>query len=99
MIHQMGKTYIVCYDHYRPSHARYQAVATTDWKHWKDMAAETSLPDHAKHGSFLKIGDEEATQLFARRDAPKGNDAAAGAHRRSRPREMNSRPSTSDRSQ
>ncbi|MGH9599401.1 MAG: glycoside hydrolase family 43 protein [Terracidiphilus sp.] len=70
---QVGKTYIVYYDHYRPPRARYEAVATTDWKHWKDITAETSLPEHAKHGSFLKISDAEAARLLARHDAPSGS--------------------------
>ncbi len=67
---QVGKQYIVFYDHYRAPRARYEAVATTDWKHWRDITAETSLPEHSKHGSFLHITDEEATRLLARHDAP-----------------------------
>lgn len=66
-IHASGR-YIVFYDHYRAPHARYEAVATTDWKHWTDITAETSLPEHAKHGSFLRITDEEAERLSARHD-------------------------------
>jgi hypothetical protein len=65
-----GDRYIVFYDHYRPPHARYEAVATTDWKHWEDITAQISMPDHCKHGSFLKITDEEATRLLARHDPP-----------------------------
>lgn len=62
----VGRRYIVYYDHYRLPHARYEAVATTDWKHWKDITAETQLPAHCKHGSFLKITDAEAARLLAR---------------------------------
>ncbi len=67
---QVGKQYIVFYDHYRAPRARYEAVATTDWKHWQDITAQTSLPPYSKHGSFLHITDEEAVRLLARHDAP-----------------------------
>jgi len=66
---QLGNRFIVFYDHYRPPHARYEAVATTDWKHWDNITAETSLPPLSKHGSFLKISDDEALRLLARHDA------------------------------
>ncbi len=66
---QVGNRYIVFYDHYRAPRARYEAVATTDWKHWTDITAETSLPPYSKHGSFLHITDEEAARLLARHDA------------------------------
>jgi hypothetical protein len=67
---QLGNRYIVFYDHYRPPRARFEAVATTDWKHWTDITAETSLPPLSKHGSFLHITDEEAERLLARHDGP-----------------------------
>jgi hypothetical protein len=67
---QLGDRFVVFYDHYRPPRARYEAVATTDWKHWQDITAETSLPPFSKHGSFLHISDEEATRLLERQDAP-----------------------------
>jgi hypothetical protein len=67
---QVGHRYIVFYDHYRPPRARYEAVATTDWKHWQDVTVETGLPEHAKHGSFLKITDAEAARLLKRHDSP-----------------------------
>jgi len=73
---QVGHTYIVFYDHYRAPHARYEAVATTDWKHWKDVTAETSLPMYCKHGSFLHISDEEAAHLLARHATPRAGDPA-----------------------
>jgi hypothetical protein len=66
---QVGSKFIVFYDHYRPPRARYEAVATTDWKHWDDVTAQTSLPAFCKHGSFLKISDDEAARLLARHDA------------------------------
>ncbi len=67
---QVGNQFIVFYDHYRAPRARYEAVATTDWKHWRDITAESSVPEHCKHGSFLHITDEEATRLLARHDIP-----------------------------
>ena len=67
---QIGNQYIVFYDHYRAPRARFEAVATTDWKHWQDITAQTSLPPYSKHGSFLHITDEEAARLLARHDAP-----------------------------
>ncbi|HEV2485754.1 MAG TPA: glycoside hydrolase family 43 protein [Terracidiphilus sp.] len=65
---QIGKRFIVFYDHYRAPRARYEAVATTDWKHWEDVTADTSLPAYCKHGSFVKITNEEAERLLARHD-------------------------------
>ena len=65
---QVGDRYIVFYDHYRPPRARYEAVASTDWKHWQEITASTSLPENCKHGSFLRITDAEATRLLARHD-------------------------------
>ena len=67
---QLGNRYVVFYDHYRAPRARYEAVATTDWKHWQDITAQTSLPPFSKHGSFLKITSQEADRLLARHDAP-----------------------------
>jgi hypothetical protein len=67
---QVGNQYIVFYDHYRAPRARYEAVATLDWKHWKEITAQTALPAHSKHGSFLHITDAEAAPLLARHDTP-----------------------------
>ena len=72
---QVGKRVIVFYDHYRAPRAHYEAVATSDWKHWEDITAEISLPAFCKHGSFLKITDEEAERLLARHD-PRQPEAA-----------------------
>jgi hypothetical protein len=69
---QIGNRYIVFYDHYRAPRARYEAVVTTDWKHWQDVTAQTSLPPFSKHGSFLRITDDEAVRLLARHDATAG---------------------------
>ena len=66
---QVGNQYIVFYDHYRAPRARYEAVATTDWKHWRDITSQISMPAFCKHGSFLHITDKEATRLLARHDS------------------------------
>ena len=67
---KVGDTYIVYYDHYRAPRARFEAVATKDWKHWTDVTAETSLPAYCKHGSFLKVTEAEAERLLQRHDGP-----------------------------
>jgi hypothetical protein len=67
---QLDDRFIVFYDHYRAPRARFEAVATRDWKHWQDITTETSLPAYSKHGSFLHISDEEAARLLARHDVP-----------------------------
>jgi len=77
---EVDKKIIVFYDHYRAPRARYEAVATTDWKHWEDITAQTSLPAYCKHGSFLKITDEEAERLLAHHDPPKPEAAAPPAN-------------------
>jgi hypothetical protein len=77
---QVGDRSIVFYDHYRAPRARYEAVATTDWKHWEDITAQISLPAHCKHGSFLKITDEEAERMLARHDPPKAAPATPDAN-------------------
>jgi hypothetical protein len=68
---QVGTRSIVFYDHYREPNIRYEAVATTDWKHWTDITSEISLPEAGKHGSFLRITAAEAERLTARHDKAK----------------------------
>lgn len=65
---KLGDRYVIFYDHYRGDHIRYEAVASRDWQHWEDITAETDLPAHCKHGSFLHISDAEAKALLARHD-------------------------------
>ena len=60
----VGDKFIVYYDHYRAP-ARYEAVQSTDWKHWESINDRISLPGHCKHGSFMEITPEEATRLEA----------------------------------
>jgi len=68
---KVGDKYIVFYDHYRAPRARFEAVATTDWKHWEDITSQIDLPPFCKHGSFLKITPAEADRLLQRHDPPK----------------------------
>ena len=65
---QVGDRTVVFYDHYRAPRARFEAVATRDWKHWEDITPEISLPAYCKHGSFLRITAAEAERLRERHD-------------------------------
>lgn len=65
---KLGGRYVVFYDHYRPPHAQFEAVATKDWEHWQDITSQIGLPAHSKHGSFLKITSAEAERLLQRHD-------------------------------
>ena len=67
---RVGDRVVVFYDHYRAPRARFEAVATTDWKHWEDIDSEISLPPYSKHGSFLRITAAEADRLLQRHDPP-----------------------------
>ena len=60
----VGNEFVVYYDHYRAP-ARYEAVQSTDWKHWESVNDRISLPEHCKHGSFLEVTPEEASRLEA----------------------------------
>lgn len=60
----VGKEFIVYYDHYRVPR-RYEAVQSTDWKHWQAINDKISLPANCKHGSFLEITAQEADRLAA----------------------------------
>lgn len=71
---QVGKRYLVFYDHYRPPHPRYEAVATTDWVHWTSIDNQIALPTGAKHGSFFQVTEAEARTLLARHDPPSASD-------------------------
>ena len=67
---QVGDKAVVFYDHYRPPHARFEAVETTDWTHWTSANDKIHLPDASKHGSFFRVTEAEAQKLLARHDAP-----------------------------
>lgn len=60
--------YVVYYDHYRAPRARYMGVETSDWVHWTSVDDRMKLPDHAKHGSFLRVSESEVERLLSRHD-------------------------------
>lgn len=62
--------WIVFYDHYRPPRARFEAVETSDWIHWRSADDAIDLPEGCKHGSFFQVTEEEAQRLLSRHDAP-----------------------------
>ncbi|SPE42150.1 conserved exported hypothetical protein [Candidatus Sulfopaludibacter sp. SbA3] len=59
---QVGNDYIVYYDHYRDPR-RYEAVRSSDLKHWTPINDQVQFPENCKHGSFLKISEEERDRL------------------------------------
>jgi hypothetical protein len=61
-IQQVGNDYLVYYDHYHEPW-RYEAVRSSDMKQWTPINGETSFPDACKHGSFLKITEQERQRL------------------------------------
>jgi len=61
---QVGGEYIIYYDHYREPR-RYEAVSSTDLVHWSSVTERMSLPEHAKHGSFLKVTEAEMARIEA----------------------------------
>lgn len=67
---QVGDKSIVYYDHYRAPRPRYEGVETTDWIHWTSVNDRMHFPDAAKHGSFFRVSEAEATRLLLRHDAP-----------------------------
>ncbi len=64
---KIGRYYFIYYDHYRatPQHEtkRYEAVRSTDLKHWESINDEISFPKGSKHGSFLRLTRNEAERL------------------------------------
>lgn len=64
---KIGCYYFVYYDHYRstPGHEiiRYEAVRSPDLQHWTSINDLISFPKGCKHGSFLKISQQEALRL------------------------------------
>ncbi len=74
----IGDDYVVFYDHYRAPGARYEAVQSRDWIHWKNIDDSIGFPDHCKHGSFLRISAIEAARLEGRHDVPPADSKPAG---------------------
>ena len=71
---QVGNDYIVYYDHYRDPR-RYEAVRSSDLKHWTPINDEVKFPEGCKHGSFLKLSDAERQRI----DSSHGSVSAAVA--------------------
>ena len=67
---QVGDKFIIYYDHYRAPRPRYEGVETTDWIHWASVNDKMHFPEAAKHGSFFRITEAEATRLLSRHDPP-----------------------------
>jgi len=59
---QIGDEYVIFYDHYRDPKG-YRAVTSKDLAHWTPIPDKISVPAGSKHGSFLKITEEEAQRL------------------------------------
>jgi beta-xylosidase len=59
---EVADQYIVYYDHYRDPKG-YRAVASKDLQHWTPITDKLSFPPGSKHGSFLRITEEEAKRL------------------------------------
>ena len=59
---QVGNDYIIYYDHYRDPR-RYEAVRSPDLKRWTPVTDQMQLPANSKHGSFLKITEEEQKRI------------------------------------
>ena len=59
---QVGNSYIVYFDHYRQPQ-RYSAVGSIDLINFHSLADQVSFPPGARHGSFLRISEDEARRL------------------------------------
>jgi beta-xylosidase len=59
---RVGKDTIVYYDHYRDV-TGFRAMRSRDLVHWENITHLLGFPPKSKHGSFLRITDEEARRL------------------------------------
>ena len=66
---QVGNDYLIYYDHYRDPH-RYEAIRSSDLEHWTSATDQLHMPEACKHGSFLKITEEEAKRIEAAHGSP-----------------------------
>ncbi|MGH9672083.1 MAG: hypothetical protein ACRD44_02800 [Bryobacteraceae bacterium] len=63
---KIGQEWWVYFDHYqRPRH--YGAVRTRDWRNFEDVTAELSFPDDHRHGTVVRISNNQARRLRAQR--------------------------------
>ena len=59
---KIGERWIVYFDKYREH--RYGAVASADWKQWKDISAQLQFPAGARHGTVLRVPRAVLTRLL-----------------------------------
>lgn len=57
-----GNKWIVYFDRYRDQ--RFGAITSTDLKSWTDISDKIELPEGIRHGSILKITQEELDKLM-----------------------------------
>ena len=61
---QLGNEFLIYFDHYvNPQH--YGAVQSTDLKHWRDVTAELSFPEGARHGTVSFVPAQVVENLSA----------------------------------
>lgn len=61
LIRLNGK-YVIYYDHYeKPQHMK--AIQSDDFRNWKSLEGKVEFPPLYKHGSFLKISQQEYERL------------------------------------
>lgn len=58
----VGKEVILYFDAYTRN--RYEALATTDFKTWRDVTGEISLPPGIRHGTAISVGGEVVKRLI-----------------------------------
>ncbi len=68
---EIGGRYVIYYDHYRDPR-RYEAIESSDLERWTPINDRISLPPGCKHGSFLRITEEEAERLRLARPDGRG---------------------------
>lgn len=62
---RIGKEWWIYFDHYAKPQA-YGAIKTRDWKTFEDVSDQVRFPDGHRHGTAVKITDEEARRIRAR---------------------------------
>ena len=59
---RVGQEWWIYFDHYTKPHY-YGAVRTRDWKTFEDVSKMVSFPEDHRHGTVIRISDEEASRL------------------------------------
>ncbi|MCI0437130.1 MAG: glycoside hydrolase family 43 protein [Gemmatimonadetes bacterium] len=60
---RIGRDVIVYFDHYRsPQH--YGAFRSRDLEPWEDITSKVSFPDGHRHGSILRVSEEQLAKLL-----------------------------------